>query len=60
MSTELTKNENIDLYYFSGTGNTLLVAKKMVETFNDNGIKANLLKIEDSNPDEVNLEHTLV
>ncbi len=59
MSTELTKNENIDLYYFSGTGNTLLVTKKMVETFKDNGIKANLLKIEDSNPQDVNLKHTI-
>lgn len=59
MPTELTQKQNIDLYYFSGTGNTLLVAKKMVETFNNNGINANLLKIEDSNPEEVNLEHTI-
>ncbi len=51
--------QNVDLYYFSGTGNTFLVAKKMVETFQDNGIEANLLKIEDSNPDEINLEHTI-
>jgi len=59
MPTELTKNQKIDLYYFSGTGNTLLVAKKMVETFKDKGIEAKLLKIEDSNPEEVNLEHTI-
>jgi ferredoxin len=59
MPRELTKNQNIDLYYFSGTGNTLLVAKKMVETFKEKGINANLLKIEDSNPEDVNLEHTI-
>ena len=59
MPGELTKNQNIDLYYFSGTGNTLLVTKKMVETFKDNGINANLFKIEDSNPEDVNLEHTI-
>lgn len=51
--------ENVDLYYFSGTGNTLLVVKKMVETFKDNGIESNLLKIEDSNPEDVNLDHTI-
>lgn len=53
------KMENVDLYYFSGTGNTLLVVKKMVETFRKEGIEADLFKIEDSNPDDVNLEHII-
>ena len=51
--------ENMDFYYFSGTGNTYLVVKKMCETFEKEGIKVNINKIEDSNPEEVNLEHTI-
>ncbi|HMK54699.1 MAG TPA: EFR1 family ferrodoxin [Methanobacteriaceae archaeon] len=51
--------ENIDLYYFSGTGNTLLVVKKMAETFQNNGIKTNLKKIENSDPSQVNLDHVI-
>ena len=49
----------IDFYYFSGTGNTLLVVKKMCDTFEENGIKVNVHKIEDSDPDKINLEHTI-
>jgi flavodoxin len=47
--------KDIDFYFFSGTGNTLLVVKKMRDTFEKNGITVNLYKIEESNPDEVNL-----
>lgn len=53
------KIETIDFYYFSGTGNTLLVVKKMQETFKENGIKVNLHKIEESNPEDVNMDHTI-
>lgn len=49
----------VDFYYFSGTGNTLLVVKKMQETFEKNGINANIYRIEDSDPEKVNLEHTI-
>lgn len=49
----------IDFYYFSGTGNTLLVVKKMQETFRENGITVNLYQIEDSNPADVNTGHTI-
>ena len=49
----------IDFYYFSGTGNTLLVVKKMKETFQKEGSKVNLFKIEDSNPKNVNLDHII-
>ncbi|MEN6294364.1 MAG: EFR1 family ferrodoxin [Methanobacterium sp.] len=51
--------KTIDFYFFSGTGNTLLVVKKMRDTFEKNGITVNLHKIEESNPDEVNLEHII-
>lgn len=53
------KMEKVDLYYFSGTGNTFLVVKKMIETFQKNGIETNMFKIEDSSPEEVNLNHTI-
>lgn len=51
--------KTIDFYYFSGTGNALLVVKKMAETFEKNGIDVNLHKIGESIPHEVNLEHTM-
>lgn len=51
--------ELVDLYYFSGTGNTYLVVKKMKETFEKCGIEANMYKIEDSKPEEINLGHTI-
>ena len=49
----------VDFYYFSGTGNTFLVVKKMQEIFEKNGINANIYKIEDSDPQKINLEHTI-
>ncbi len=53
------KPKNIDFYYFSGTGNTYLVVKKMKETFEENGFPTNMLKIEDSNPEDIDLDHTI-
>ncbi len=56
---EWIMNDTIDFYFFSGTGNTLLVVKKMRDTFKEKGIDVNLHKIEGSNPDEINLEHVI-
>lgn len=53
------KMNNIDIYYFSGTGNTHLVVKKMQETFQDDEVDVELHKIEDSDPSEINLNHTI-
>ena len=53
------ENKIVDFFYFSGTGNTLLVVKKMAETFEKNEITVNLHKIEESNHEDVNLEHTI-
>ena len=50
---------NIDLYYFSGTGNTLLVVRKMAEIFQWEGYNVNLEKIELSKGFDVNTEHTI-
>ncbi|MBM4242176.1 MAG: 4Fe-4S ferredoxin [Euryarchaeota archaeon] len=51
--------KTVDIYYFSGTGNTLLVVKKMRDVFVEKGTEVNLLKIEKSSPEDVNLEHTI-
>jgi len=45
--------------YFSGTGNTLLVAKKMVEIFEKEDIITNLYRIEDSDPLKIDLNHII-
>lgn len=49
----------IDFYYFSGTGNTLLVIKKMKEIFEENGVKVNLYHLENTNPKDINLNNTV-
>jgi len=49
----------IDFYYFSGTGNTLLVVQKMRDVFAQSGIAVRLLPIEASRPELANLNHTL-
>jgi len=49
----------IDFYYFSGTGNTLLVVQEMGDVFKEKGIQANLHSIEGSKPDDINLNHTI-
>jgi flavodoxin len=52
-------NQNIDFYYFSGTGNTMLVTKKMANVFEENGIKVNLKPIECLKGNSINVEHTI-
>ncbi len=53
------KSKIIDFYYFSGTGNTLLIVQAMKEYFEENSIEVNLLRIEKSDPKTINLEHTI-
>jgi len=52
-------NENIDFYYFSGTGNTMLVTMKMAEVFQENGVNVNLKRIECLQDTTINVEHTI-
>lgn len=52
-------NRCIDFYFFSGTGNTLLVAKKMSEVFQSKGHEVNLKRIENSMSDDVNTDCTI-
>ena len=49
----------IDFYYFSGTGNTLLVVRRMADVFNKNNIQAKLLRIESSNPRAINKDNVI-
>ena len=41
-------NRSIDFYYFSGTGNTMLVVRKMADIFQEEGYSVNLEMMEDS------------
>lgn len=45
--------KDIDFYYFSGTGNTLLIVNKMKEIFEKKGINVSLKRFEKNNPREI-------
>jgi len=51
--------KNIDIYRFSGTGNTLLVAEKLAEVFRRNGKTVRFFRIEKSDPAGIDTDHTL-
>jgi ferredoxin/flavodoxin len=52
-------NSDIALYYFSGTGNTLLAAREMQKTFSEKGLNCDLHRIETSDPRKIDLSHTI-
>ncbi|MDO9026771.1 MAG: EFR1 family ferrodoxin [bacterium] len=52
-------NGPIDIYYFSGTGNTLLAAREMQRTFAEKGLRCTLHRIEASDPRKVDLSSTI-
>lgn len=45
--------QNVKIYYFSGTGNTQLVAKKIAERFEDRGFAARLFRMEHTKKIEI-------
>ena len=51
--------EVIDFYFFSGTGNTYRVVKKMVEVFQAQDIVVNLYRIEKQSAEKIDLSHTI-
>ncbi len=63
------KSKNIDIYFFSGTGNTFQAVnffKQKIESINLNGNSDNnsgytvkLFRIEKTNPGDINLSHTI-
>jgi len=56
---EMKPISTVDFYYFSGTGNTLLVVNKIKEIFERNNIAVNLFRLEKSNPKEMDTSHTI-
>ena len=52
-------SDSVGIYYFSGTGNTLLVVKKIKEVFERNGLRVGLFRMEKTNPANVDLSHTV-
>ncbi|MFA6584168.1 MAG: EFR1 family ferrodoxin [Elusimicrobiaceae bacterium] len=44
------KSKQADLYYFSGTGNTLLAAQELRAALAENGVSVRLLRLEKSDP----------
>lgn len=53
------KSSIIDIYYFSGTGNTLLMVKKLAEILRAYDKQVNLFKIEHTDPNKINLDHVI-
>lgn len=53
------RNSILDFYYFSGTGNTLLVVKEMIKFFRKNNLIVNLKRIEVSDPSQINTDHLI-
>ncbi len=52
-------NTNVDIYYFSGTGNTMLVTMKMADVFKERRCHVNIERMEYSSGSDVDIEHTI-
>ncbi len=48
--------KHIQLFYHSGTGNTLLIIKEMLKVFRENGIEVSTFQIDTSSPEDINPE----
>jgi len=51
--------QDIDLYYFSGTGNTLLAAQAFAEEISKRKTRVNLIRMEKADPSAVNAGHII-
>lgn len=51
--------KDIDFYYFSGTGNTMLATHKMAEVFKENGWNVDLHRIEYSKASDINTDNMI-
>ncbi len=56
---KLNPNKIIDLYWFSGTGNTLFIAKIIAKFLGKNGFEVNLKPIENTNPVNIDINNTI-
>ena len=50
---------NVDIYCFSGTGNTLLICQRMKKVFDSKGSKTRLLRIENEDPKNIVTENII-
>ncbi len=50
---------NIDIYCFSGTGNTLIVVEELCKTLRELGKNVNLYRMETADPRNINIKNTL-
>lgn len=55
----LDPSKEIDYYWFSGTGNTLTVVRRMKDEFEKNGFTVNLKPIEKSDPADIDCGKTI-
>ncbi|MDR3274981.1 MAG: hypothetical protein LBS81_03225 [Endomicrobium sp.] len=53
------KNRIIDIYFFTGTGNTYLAAKKISETLSKNKCFITLNDMTSPDPEKINLSNTI-
>lgn len=49
----------IDFYFYSGTGNTLLIVKEMTEVFAAKGVRIHLHKLENTDPKTIDTGNTI-
>ena len=52
-------NKNVSIYVFSGTGNTLLIANKISEIFNNNSCQSKVYRMEAIDCRNINLNSTI-
>lgn len=53
------KSKQVQFFYFSGTGNTLLVVKQMQKVLEEFGAEVELHRIEESSPQDVDISKTI-
>ncbi|MDR1122973.1 MAG: EFR1 family ferrodoxin [Endomicrobium sp.] len=53
------KSKTVDIYCFTGTGNTYLVAKKIANDLQDNGYLTNVKNMTKFEPQKIDLSHTI-
>ncbi|MBW6516342.1 MAG: EFR1 family ferrodoxin [Candidatus Cloacimonetes bacterium] len=53
------KNKKVALYYFTGTGNTLLIVKKMAEIFSSLGVEIDTHNLVNTDPQDISKDSTI-
>lgn len=48
--------KHVDFYFFSGTGNTYLVVKKMAEVFREKNVSVKIHRMEKTDPEKINTD----